>query len=565
MQPAAVPQGGERNMRSCLHASIAFFALFLLAIAWTARADTASPDERILQSAQLKTDDAALLELLRKRTVKDTEVDKVRALIKSLGNDDFNVREKATADLVRLGSLADPFLREALKNPDPEVVRRAEECLSLIKSGAGSATDMAALRLVAARKPPGAAEALLAYLPFATNHLASAEVKTALTAVALRDGHADKAVVAALTDKMPQRRAAAALALCRACGSEQHKAVRPLLQDADLTVRLHAAIALAEAHDKEAVAVLINLLPEGSLSDAWQAEDMLLRIAQEKAPKATLGLDDASRKKCRDIWADWWAKNNATLDLTKLPATHRPIGNTMVILLDSGIVQEMDAKGKMLWQLKDIQFPLDAQLLPGGERVLLAEHGANKVTERTVKDGKVVWEKDLNDGPLAAQRLPNGNTFVAMASGIVELDKEGKEVYSYRRPVETIRKAMKLPNGDIAMITSSQRYVRISPDQKELRNFEADVRTNGGRIDVLPNGHILVPLKDSNKVIEYDSEGKAVWEATVEEPVAAVRLPNGHTLITTLNQKRAIELDGAAQEVWEYKSAESRVTRAWRR
>jgi hypothetical protein len=552
-------------MRWSRYRSVLSIAILGLAIAITAAADAPSPDERILQAAQIKTDDAALLEVLRKRTVKDTEVAKVSALIKSLGNDDFNVREKAQADLVRLGSLAEPFLREALKNPDPEVVRRAQDCLSLIKSGAGSATDMAALRLLAARKPAGAAEALLAYLPFAANHLAADEVKTALAAVAVRDGKPDKALLAALTDKLPQRRAAAALALCRTCGSEQHKAVRALLQDADLTVRLHAALALAEAHDKEAVPVLINLLPEGTLSDAWQAEDMLFRIAQDKAPKASLGLNDASRKKCRDLWSDWWTKNSATVDLSKLPTAHRPIGNTMVILLDSGIVQELDAKDTMLWQLKEIQFPLDAQLLPGGERVLIAEHGANKVTERTVKDGKVVWEKELNDGPLAAQRLPNGNTFIAMASGISEVDKEGKEVYSYRRPVETIRKAMKLPNGDIAMITSSQRYVRINPNQQELRNFEADVRTNGGRVDVLPNGNILVPLKDSNKVIEYDSEGKAVWEATVEEPVAAIRLPNGHTLITTLNQKRAIELDGAAQEVWEYKSTESRVTRAWRR
>src|SRR5262249_47913592 len=116
--------------------------------------------------------------------------------------------------------------------------------------------------------------------------------------------------------------------------------------------------------------------------------------------------------------------------------------------------------------------------------------------------------------------------------------------------------------------TTSQRYIRLARDGKELkeqRTFEADVRTNGGRIEVLPNGNVLVPLKDSNKVIEYDADGKVVWEATAEEPIAAVRLPNGHTLVTTLNQRRAIELDGAAQEVWEYKSTDSRVTRAWRR
>jgi outer membrane protein assembly factor BamB len=196
--------------------------------------------------------------------------------------------------------------------------------------------------------------------------------------------------------------------------------------------------------------------------------------------------------------------------------------------------------------------------------VLLAEHGANKVTERDLK-GKVLWEKEVGDGPLVVQRLVNGNTFIATAAGLVEVDREGKEVFAYRRPLETIRKATKLRNGDIALVTSGQRYVRLSPDLKELRSFEADVRTNGGRIDVQPNGHILVPLKDSNKVVEYDSEGKMVWEAAVDEPVAAVRLPNGHTLITTLNQRRAFEVDGSAQEIWEFKSTDSRVTRAWRR
>src|SRR5262249_35177729 len=144
------------------------------------------------------------------------------------------------------------------------------------------------------------------------------------------------------------------------------------LQDADLSVRLQAALALVEAREKDVLAILIDLLPQVTLSQAWQAEDMLFRVAGDQAPKASLGTDDAARKKCRDAWADWWAKNSETVNLAKLESSHRLLGNTMVILLDNGVVQEMDAKGKMLWQLKDVQFPLDAQLLPN-DRVLLAE------------------------------------------------------------------------------------------------------------------------------------------------------------------------------------------------
>ena len=56
----------------------------------------------------------------------------------------------------------------------------------------------------------------------------------------------------------------------------------------------------------------------------------------------------------------------------------------------------------------------------------------------------------------------------------------------------------------------------------------------GGRLDVLPNGGILVPHHLENKVVEYDPNGKAVWEVSVELPIIATRLPNGHTLVTSM-------------------------------
>ena len=45
----------------------------------------------------------------------------------------------------------------------------------------------------------------------------------------------DKALVAALGDKLPIRRAAAAVALCRAGALAQEPAVRKVVQDADLS------------------------------------------------------------------------------------------------------------------------------------------------------------------------------------------------------------------------------------------------------------------------------------------------------------------------------------------
>jgi hypothetical protein len=525
--------------------------------------DSSSQDERTLQSAKVNIDGPGLLDVLRKRTLPETESGKIKQLIKQLGDDSFDKREQASEDLVRLGNQAEGLLQQAVKDPDVEISRRAEECLRRIKSGAGASVETAAIRLLGQRKPAGAAEVLLGYLPFAPNYLIAEEVKVVLTAVAMKDGQPDKALLGALTDKTAQRRIAAAVSLVRAGGIDEQKSVKLLLKDGDPTVRLQVALALADARDKEAIPVLIELLAEPSRGLSWQAEEVLYRLAGEQAPKASLGINEESRKKCRDAWADWWTKNSGTAEMSRLQPSWKMLGHSMVVLLDENKVQEMDAQGKLLWQIKDAQFPLDAQSLPN-DRVLIAEHGANKVTERDFA-GKVLFEKDLGEGPLVAQRLPNGNTFIATAAQLLEVDKDGKEVMSYKRPLETIRKALKMRNGDVCLVTSSQRFVRLSRDMsQQLQSFEADIRTNGGKIDVLPNGHVLVPLKDSNKVVEYDLEGKPVWEMTIDEPIAAVRLPNGHTLVTTLSQNRAVEVDGASKEVWEFK-ADSRVTRAWRR
>ena len=101
---------------------------------------------------------------------------------------------------------------------------------------------------------------------------------------------------------------------------------------------------------------------------------------------------------------------------------------------------------------------------------------------------------------------------------------------------------------------------------KELHSFTVNLGTRlfGGRLHMLPNGRVLVPHNAENKVVEYDINGKAVWQVEIEQPVAATRLPNGNTLVTTMTQNRAVEFDRSGREVWEYKT-DTRVTRALRR
>jgi hypothetical protein len=126
-------------------------------------------------------------------------------------------------------------------------------------------------------------------------------------------------------------------------------------------------------------------------------------------------------------------------------------------------------------------------------------------------------------------------------------------------------RARKLPNGEIACVLSSLRFVQLDGSGRLLRSFPVQVTTQGGRIDVLPDGRVLVPEFEHDRVVEYDGRGQAVHEIAFRKPVAAIRLANGHTLITSYQEDRgAIELDQGGNEVWEYR-LNTPITRAFRR
>jgi outer membrane protein assembly factor BamB len=204
-------------------------------------------------------------------------------------------------------------------------------------------------------------------------------------------------------------------------------------------------------------------------------------------------------------------------------------------------------------------------MLPN-DHVLVAENMANRVTERDLK-GKVIWDHQV-EMPLMAQRLPNGNTFIGTRTRLVEVNREGKEVFSYMRPGgDLFMRASKLRNGDIACVTTNGAigtFFRLNREGKELYSFPVDISTYGGRIEVLPSGRVLVPQYSENKVVEQDPEGKVGWSVDFQVPIVATRLPNGNTLVTSFNQDRAVEIDPRGREVWEYRT-NTRVTRAWRR
>jgi hypothetical protein len=515
----------------------------------------AEQDEAILKQASVGSDEAALLQFFRERTLTDQRRAEIMAVIVFLGSESFEVREKASTDLKGEGIAVVSLLRQVItaSDTDIEVVRRAEAVLEALKAPSSN-VSAAAARLLAQKKAAAAAATLLAFLPFADDELVADEVRRALVGVAVRDGIADKALVRALDDKLPLRRGAAVEALVRAGTAEQRQGLRKFLHDPDAGVRLQTALSFVDHKDKEAVPVLIGLLADLPHDRAWQAEEVLCRLAGEKMPSVPLGRDAASQKKCSAAWNEWWTRHGADLDLAKLDDTPRLLGYTLIVQIDPangvGRVLELDAAKQVRWRIDGLHYPVDAQVIRH-DRVLIAEYNGQRVSERNFK-GDIVWEKRIQ-APINAQRLPNGSTFIACHNQLVIVDGQGKEVFGYQRPNHDIMTAVRQRDGQFVFITNGGLAIRIDAAGKETKSFATGYVHQFGGIDALPGGKILVPQTSTSKVVEFDADGKAGWSASAMQPTSAVRLPSGNTLVASFNSQKLVELDAKGSPVWEYK------------
>jgi len=76
-------------------------------------------------------------------------------------------------------------------------------------------------------------------------------------------------------------------------------------------------------------------------------------------------------------------------------------------------------------------------------------------------------------------------------------------------------------------------------------------------IRMTPAGTILVGHMSEGKVVEYDLDGKVVWQVAAEHAWSAIRLLNGNTLIAGDGAKYAREVDHDGKTVWEFTQADA--------
>jgi HEAT repeat protein len=278
-------------------------------------------EESALGAARLPATDRAILNFFHKRAQAPPSRAAIEPLARALGSENATEADDAHGELVSIGAPVVPVLREVANRVDAvRASRRAKEVLQLIEGPGADRLPVEAARLLAARKPPGTAEALLGYLPFADNDAVFEESVSALTAVGFRADQANPALLAALKSSQGFTRAAAARALCKAGGHSSWEIVRPLLTDADPAVRLQVALALADARDSQAIPVVIECLSDGPAPLGAKAEEYLASLAGEWTVHGPRGSDLVSRQLRREVWATWWQKTSAELLLREVQA-----------------------------------------------------------------------------------------------------------------------------------------------------------------------------------------------------------------------------------------------------
>jgi HEAT repeat protein len=551
---------------------LALFSV-VVAFAWFDSAAGAEPetteDEEVLRAAHVSTERSALLTFFRHRTLDEEAEAEIEAMIAQLASESFRVRERATAKLAAGSAAAAALLRQATRHTDPEVRWRAREALTAIeRREVQPDVAAAAVRLLGRRPSAETTEVLLAYAPFAAEDEITDAVCLALTSAARHEEESRALLAEALEDEQPVRRGVAGSALCRAGCREQLVAVRRLLRDPDPLVRQRVASALLEVGEKSAVPVLIALLVELPHEEASQAESLLMRLAGEDAPSGDLD-DKVARRAYRDAWLDWWQRRGDGLKLANIDLSRRWWDRTLIVTFlrrpRAACIVELDARGRTRWCIANLQSPTDARAIDE-RRVLIAEYTLGQVTERNHK-GEILRQIAVPDLPLEARRLSNGNTFIVTRQRVVEVDRNGKEVWGITpNPNGMISTACPLRGGQVAVCYRTGELVRLDRTGK-VRNsshIAQAFRPSAVHMEALPNGHLLVPLYYESKVGEYDSEGKEIWSASFPRPTSVQRLPNGHTLVGGYTANVLVEIDSKGREV-KRQNCEGRVLSAHRR
>ena len=253
-------------------------------------------------------------------------------------------------------------------------------------------------------------------------------------------------------------------------------------------------------------------------------------------------------------------------------------GHTFIWQVDAGAKE-----GHVVWE-----YPAGTRegwVLPGGNILLAVSKGGaypGGAAIEVTREKKVVWEyKGTQEELNSVQKTAEG-TYVVTESGkaprLLEIDATGKTVVEFplqcqngNAHMET-RMARKLADGTYLvphlLDFAVKQYDRTGKVLKVIDTTvagDSEHKTQSWPFTAirLANGNTLVGLTHSNTVVEFDADGKRIWELTNEQTGGIIRdacgvqrMPNGNTIVNSYaagaNQPKIFEVTPDKTIVWTY-------------
>jgi len=213
-------------------------------------------------------------------------------------------------------------------------------------------------------------------------------------------------------------------------------------------------------------------------------------------------------------------------------------GFRLIVNYEESKVVEVDGEGRVVWELEELFYPADAELLVNGN-VLITEQADGAVREYDRK-GEVVWEYTELQRPRSASKLANGNVLVADPTGnrVVEISPDKKIVWFFDkknagkalfRPYD----AERLTNGNTLIVDfEGHRVFEVGQDKRVVWEYKGDFLD----ADRLPNGNTLVCRSTGKgkafEALEITPNKQIAWRITTKDyPYDVDRLPDGNTIV----------------------------------
>jgi hypothetical protein len=230
------------------------------------------------------------------------------------------------------------------------------------------------------------------------------------------------------------------------------------------------------------------------------------------------------------------------------------------VLIAGGFTGIIDEDGREVWKTRD--GAKDATRMANGH--ILITYPDQVVEFNPAKE--LVWKfnKAESDAELvSAWRLENGETMIVVLGDkprLIEVDSEGNT--SRTIPIDPeqttnshmqTRMARPLSNGNyLAPHLFGYSVREYTPDGTVVADFQTDTEHFGGpdaknwpfTAIRTEQGTTVVGCTYGNRVVEFDADGKIVWELTnddvggiIKDACGVQRLPNGNTVVTSYGQR----------------------------